>query len=71
MTLQKRIEYLSLAVGNSKSNGVGYGRQEAVGEFLTDLEDKLEVGSLQLDLAATLRRKVPDFDQQPLLLRLE
>ena len=53
MTLDKRIEYLSLAIGNAKSHQAsGYDHHEDQGlvEFLNDLEEKLEVANLQMEL---------------------
>lgn len=52
MKLDKRIEYLSLALGNAKSHQASEfdeGHQAPV-EFLTDLDEKLEVANVQLDI---------------------
>lgn len=52
MKLEKRIEYLSLAVGNAKSHQVSefdMGQHTPV-EFLTDLDEKLEVANVQLEV---------------------
>ncbi|KAF8309759.1 nucleoporin-domain-containing protein [Clavulina sp. PMI_390] len=52
MTLEKRIEYLSLALGNAKSHQASEydsGHQAPV-ELLTDLDEKLEVANVQLDI---------------------
>ncbi|QRV86756.1 non-repetitive/WGA-negative nucleoporin carboxy-terminal protein [Ceratobasidium sp. AG-Ba] len=55
LSLERRIEYLSLAVSNAKSHpGSEYGQQEASVEFLTDLEDKLEVAQVQLEISNLL-----------------
>jgi len=50
--LEKRIEYLSLAVGNAKSHQVSEfdATRQAPVEFLTDLDEKLEVANVQLDI---------------------
>jgi nuclear pore complex protein Nup155 len=49
--LDKRIEYLTLAVNNAKSHPSSeFGRQEAAVEFLTDLEEKLEVAQVQREI---------------------
>jgi len=52
MTLDKRIEYLSLAIGNAKSHQASdYDHQDqGLVEFLNDLEEKLEVANLQMEL---------------------
>lgn len=48
LTIQKRVEYLSLAVGNAKSQYPS-NRGESV-EFLTDIEEKLEVAQVQIEI---------------------
>ncbi|KAF8328804.1 Non-repetitive/WGA-negative nucleoporin C-terminal-domain-containing protein [Cantharellus anzutake] len=57
MTLDKRVEYLSLAIGNAKSHQASiYDRQEqGMVEFLNDLEEKLEVANLQLEMLGVMR----------------
>jgi nuclear pore complex protein Nup155 len=52
MKLEKRIEYLSLAVGNAKSHQVSEfdASRQAPVEFLTDLDEKLEVANVQLEI---------------------
>jgi len=52
MKLEKRIEYLSLAVGNAKSHQVSEfdATRQAPVEFLTDLDEKLEVANVQLEI---------------------
>ncbi|KAI0757109.1 nucleoporin [Daedaleopsis nitida] len=55
MSLDTRLEYLTLAVGNAKSHPVSVGgRHETAIAFLTDLEEKLEVAQVQLELYNTL-----------------
>ncbi|KAI0735282.1 nucleoporin [Earliella scabrosa] len=55
LTLDTRLEYLTLAVGNAKSHPVSVGgRHETAIAFLTDLEEKLEVAQVQLELYNTL-----------------
>ncbi|KAG9098896.1 hypothetical protein FS749_002674 [Ceratobasidium sp. UAMH 11750] len=55
LDLERRIEYLSLAVSNAKSHPSSeYRQQETAVEFLTDLEDKLEVAQVQLEIANLL-----------------
>lgn len=51
LPLDARLEYLTLAVGNAKSHPVSVGsRHETAIAFLTDLEEKLEVAQVQLEL---------------------
>lgn len=51
MTLNTRIEYLTLAVGNAKSHPVSMdSKHETAITFLTDLEDKLDVARVQLEI---------------------
>jgi nuclear pore complex protein Nup155 len=59
--LEQRLEYLTLAVGNAKSHPVAAGGQhEAAIAFLTDLEEKLEVAQVQLELYHILLPKASD-----------
>ncbi|KAH9857879.1 nucleoporin [Lenzites betulinus] len=63
LALDTRLEYLTLAVGNAKSHPVSVGgRHETAIAFLTDLEEKLEVAQVQLELFNTLvpRQHEPD-----------
>jgi len=51
LALDKRLEYLTLAVGNAKSHPVTIGgRHETAISFLTDLEEKLDVAQVQLEV---------------------
>lgn len=53
--MDARLEYLTLAVGNAKSHPVAVGgRHEDAIAFLTDLEEKLEVAQVQLEIFHTL-----------------
>ncbi|GAA5897035.1 uncharacterized protein JCM6883_006558 [Sporobolomyces salmoneus] len=49
LSLQKRVEYLSLAVGNAKSQIPSASRGDSV-QFLTDVEEKLEVAQVQIEI---------------------
>ncbi|GAA5823999.1 hypothetical protein JCM11251_003374 [Rhodosporidiobolus azoricus] len=49
LSLQKRVEYLSLAVGNAKSQIPSTSRGDAV-QFLTEVEEKLEVAQVQIEI---------------------
>jgi hypothetical protein len=55
LSLDARLEYLTLAVGNAKSHPISVGgRHETAIAFLTDLEEKLEVAQVQLEVYNTL-----------------
>ncbi|KAE9408173.1 nucleoporin [Gymnopus androsaceus JB14] len=61
LQLDSRLEYLTLAVGNAKSHPVSAGgRHETAIAFLTDLEEKLEVAQVQLEIYSTLLPHVND-----------
>ncbi|EIW86790.1 nucleoporin [Coniophora puteana RWD-64-598 SS2] len=55
LTLSARLEYLTLAVGNAKSHPITVGnKHETAIAFLTDLEEKLDVAQVQLEIYQTL-----------------
>ena len=55
LALDTRLEYLRLAVANAKSHPISTGgRHESAIVFLTDLEEKLEVAQVQLEIYNTL-----------------
>jgi nuclear pore complex protein Nup155 len=59
LTLNQRIEYLTLAVGNAKSqSATGMQRLESALRQLTDLEERLEVAQVQLELLNTLMPRI-------------
>ncbi|KAI0257476.1 nucleoporin [Lactifluus subvellereus] len=59
LSLSQRIEYLTLAVGNAKSHPVSAGgKHESAIAFLTDLEEKLDVSQVQLEIFHTLSPRV-------------
>ena len=59
LTLDARLEYLTLAVGNAKSHPVAVGgRHEDAISFLTELEEELEVAQVQLELYHTLSPRI-------------
>ena len=61
LTLDKRLEYLTLAVGNAKSHPVAVGgRHEDAISFLTELEEELEVAQVQLELYHTLAPRMDE-----------
>jgi nuclear pore complex protein Nup155 len=51
LLLDKCLEYLTLAIANAKSHPVTIGgRHETAISFLTDLEEKLDVAQVQLEV---------------------
>lgn len=75
LSLSQRIEYLTLAVGNAKSHPVSAGgKHESAISFLSDLEEKLEVSQVQLEIFHTLSPRLqsqpsdPDFKEKVELL---
>lgn len=55
------MEYLTLAVGNAKSHPISpEGHHESAIAFLTDLEEKLEVAQVQLQIWNTLEGHIND-----------
>ncbi|CEQ42380.1 SPOSA6832_04172, partial [Sporobolomyces salmonicolor] len=60
LSLQKRVEYLSLAVGNAKSQAPSGSRGDSV-QFLTDVEEKLEVAQVQIEVF----RAIEDSNMDP------
>ncbi|KAH7928555.1 nucleoporin [Leucogyrophana mollusca] len=61
LSLEQRLEYLTLAVGNAKSHPVTVGgRHETAIAFLTDLEEKLDVAQVQLEVYNTLLPHIND-----------
>lgn len=66
LTLDQRIQYLSLAISNAKStSGDSSRRYEADGEFLKDTEDKLDVATVQLEIYSRLVPMVANPDEDP------
>jgi hypothetical protein len=61
LDLDSRIEYLTLGVANAKSHPISVeGRHETAIAFLTDLEEKLDVAQVQLEIYNTLLPHVSD-----------
>jgi hypothetical protein len=61
LDLDVRLEYLTLAVANAKSHPISAtGRHETAIAFLTDLEEKLDVAQVQLEIYNTLLPHVDD-----------
>ncbi|KAJ7125656.1 nucleoporin [Mycena crocata] len=63
LPLESRLEYLTLAVGNAKAHPITIGgKHETAIAFLTDLEEKLEVAQVQLEIYNLL---VPHLNDDP------
>ncbi|KAJ7487525.1 nucleoporin [Mycena galericulata] len=63
LTLESRFQYLTLAVGNAKAHPISIGgKHETAIAFLTDLEEKLEVAQVQLEIYNML---VPHINDAP------
>ncbi|KAK2461979.1 hypothetical protein APHAL10511_006442 [Amanita phalloides] len=61
LELDARLECLTLAVANAKSHPVSVGgRHETAIDFLTDLEEKLDVAQVQLEIYNTLYPHIDD-----------
>lgn len=58
--LPKRVEYLSLAVGNAKSQFPSAGQKGDAVQFLTACEEKLEVAQVQIEIFRALE-EAPDL----------
>ncbi|GJN92310.1 hypothetical protein Rhopal_005340-T1 [Rhodotorula paludigena] len=71
LALQKRVEYLSLAVGNAKSQLPSSARGDAV-QFLTDVEEKLEVAQVQIEIFRAIEDgRMPQDEKQAWLEKVE
>ncbi|KAG0320862.1 hypothetical protein BGZ99_004279 [Dissophora globulifera] len=55
LSFEQRLEYLSLAVSNAKSYPAGSDPKTDNGRLLIELEEKLEVGNIQLDIIRNLQ----------------
>ncbi|KIY50546.1 nucleoporin-domain-containing protein [Fistulina hepatica ATCC 64428] len=63
LDLHARLEFLTLAVGNAKSHPVSdFGRQETAIAFLTDLEDKLDVAQVQIEIYNILTPIIHEYN---------
>nr|GAT44113.1 nucleoporin [Mycena chlorophos] len=63
ISLDSRIEYLTLAVANAKAHPISVGgKHETAITFLTDLEEKLEVAQVQVEAYNLLVPHVNDGD---------
>ena len=65
------MEYLTLAVGNAKSHPISTSENhEAALTFLTDLEEKLEVAQVQLELYHTLIPRMSESEDTAAKIKL-
>ncbi|KAG0212021.1 hypothetical protein BGX33_003908 [Mortierella sp. NVP41] len=60
LEFERRLEYLSLAVSNAKSYPSGSDPRTDNGRLLIDLEEKLEVGNIQLQIILSLKALVDE-----------
>jgi len=71
VSLDARLEYLTLAVGNAKSHPVSVGgRHETAIAFLNELEEKLEVAQVQFEVYNTLLPHINDPGEVGAKIRL-
>ena len=64
LSLSKRIEYLSLAASNARSEfPTAATRQETI-ELLTEAEDKLEVAQVQIEIQRSISQLDDDDDER-------
>ena len=55
-----RVEYITLAIGNAKSNGGSTNTSGSAGPILHELEDKLEVAQVQVELYNILLQRAEE-----------
>ncbi|KAG0342823.1 hypothetical protein BG004_005583 [Podila humilis] len=60
----ERLEYLSRAVSNAKSYPAGSDPKTENGKMLIDLEEKLEVGNIQLEIILSLKARLDQLDRK-------
>lgn len=73
LSLNKRLEYLSLASSNAKSQFPNPRMRQDIITFLTEIDEKLEVGAVQVEIYQQVEELVDLEDQQrsTLLKRLD
>ncbi|GAA5918079.1 hypothetical protein JCM8208_001213, partial [Rhodotorula glutinis] len=72
LSLQKRVEYLSLAVGNAKSQQSSSSSRGDAVQFLTDVEEKLEVAQVQIEIFRAIEEgSLPSDEKQAWLEKVE
>ncbi|KAG0656686.1 hypothetical protein C6P46_006988 [Rhodotorula mucilaginosa] len=71
LALHQRVEYLSLAVGNAKSQVPSTSRGDTV-QFLTEVEEKLEVAQVQIEIFRAIEEgNLPQDEKQQWLDKVE
>lgn len=71
LALHQRVEYLSLAVGNAKSQVPSTSRGDTV-QFLTEIEEKLEVAQVQIEIFRAIEEgNLPQDEKQQWLDKVE
>lgn len=71
LALHQRVEYLSLAVGNAKSQVPSTSRGDTV-QFLTEIEEKLEVAQVQIEIFRAIEEgSLPQDEKQQWLDKVE
>lgn len=73
LTLNKRLEYLSLAASNAKSEFPNPAMRQDIIGFLTDIDEKLEVGAIQVEVYKQIGelQDLEEMQKQSMLRRLE
>lgn len=64
LTLNKRLEYLSLAASNAKSQYPNPSMRQDIISFLTEIDEKLEVGTVQVEVFRQVEDLQDLTDQQ-------
>lgn len=64
LSLNKRLEYLSLASSNAKSQFPNPSMRQDIISFLTEIDEKLEVGSVQVEIYQQVEELIDLEDQQ-------
>ncbi|KAG0345336.1 hypothetical protein BG005_001354 [Podila minutissima] len=64
LTFFQRLEYLSRAVSNAKSYPAGSDPKTENGKLLIDLEEKLEVGNIQLEIILSLQATLERLERK-------
>ncbi|KAF9152095.1 hypothetical protein BG015_005786 [Linnemannia schmuckeri] len=71
LSFESRLEYLSLAVSNAKSYPAGSDPKTDNGRLLIELEEKLEVGNIQLNIILSLKAMADDARRRAEIVSLD
>ena len=71
LSFESRLEYLSLAVSNAKSYPAGSDPKTDNGRLLIELEEKLEVGNIQLNIILSLKAMADDVRRRAEIVSLD